>query len=98
MAYQSFCKIDVEGLEESILRGLTISISYLSFEFTREFLDETQKCLNPLSFLGKIKFNCTIRGTSKLASPIWLKPTELYSFLDKIEDKSIWGNIYAKFS
>ena len=35
-----FCKIDVEGFEKSVIRGLTTPIPFISFEFTREFFDD----------------------------------------------------------
>lgn len=92
-----FCKIDVEGLEESVLKGLTKPIPYISFEFTEEFFDDTKKCINYLSSLGRAEFNYSIGESPKLFSPNWLKAGELYSKLENIDNKYLWGNIYVKF-
>ena len=51
-----FCKIDVEGFEYSVLRGLTKPINVISFEFTREFLDEATRCINHIS--SCISYSC----------------------------------------
>ena len=93
-----FCKIDVEGFEVSVLKGLTRSISYISFEFTREFFDDAKKCIDYLFSLGQAEFNYSIGESPKLFSSTWLKSEELYLKLENINDKYLWGNIYVKFS
>ena len=48
----SFCKIDVEGYETQVLAGLHNPIHYLSFEFTRESLQDTETCVKYLEHLS----------------------------------------------
>ena len=43
-----FVKIDVEGFEEAVLRGLTARPAALSFEFHAALLGELEKCLTRL--------------------------------------------------
>ena len=49
----SFIKIDVEGYEAHVLKGLDIGIRGLSFEFTPEYFDSTMECVDRLQQLGK---------------------------------------------
>ena len=93
-----FCKIDVEGFEYSVLRGLTKPINIISFEFTREFLQDATKCINHISSLGPVKFNCSIGETMKLLFPAWVTPEELYTGLESLNDNNLWGDIYARFT
>jgi hypothetical protein len=91
-----FCKIDVEGFEKEVLSGLTKQIPCISFEFCREFFDDARECINRLLSIGQYKFNCSIGESMELVSPVWLIPDRLYEILGSLEDKLLWGDIYAK--
>jgi FkbM family methyltransferase len=56
-----YIKIDVEGYEVKVIRGLTQKIPLLSFEANLpEFLEETQSCISHLSSIDiNAKFNYT---------------------------------------
>jgi FkbM family methyltransferase len=61
-----YCKIDVEGYETEVLRGLTRPISLISFEYhtgpVRELKSERESavtCLNYLSTFGNLSINVT---------------------------------------
>ena len=43
-----FIKIDVEGFEANVLKGLTHPVSYISFEMTPELIEEAQECVRLL--------------------------------------------------
>ncbi|UCC94933.1 MAG: FkbM family methyltransferase [Candidatus Omnitrophota bacterium] len=97
----AFCKIDVEGFEVQVLRGLTKPISLISFEFTADFFDDMERCINRLLQVGNYRFNFAIAEPTNrqgLVLPQWGKPDELYKELGslKTEDPRIWGDIYAK--
>jgi len=93
-----FCKIDVEGFEEPVLKGLTKPMPVISFEFTREFFDDAKKCINHLLSIGQVKFNCSLGESMKFLFQKWVTPDELYEKIDQLEDERLWGDIYAKFS
>jgi FkbM family methyltransferase len=93
-----FCKIDVEGFEESVLKGLTKRIPLVSFEFTREFLDDAKECVNYLLFIGYMEFNCVIGDSPKFLFPDWVTPKELFKKMSFAERQLTWGDIYAKSS
>jgi len=93
-----FCKIDVEGFEESVLKGLTKPLPFISFEFTREFFDDAKKCVNHLLSIGRVEFNCSIGESMKWLFPTWVTPDELYQGVDSVEDKLVWAIFMPDFS
>ena len=52
-----FCKIDVEGFEYNVLRGLTQAIPLLSFEYTPERIQPVLDCIDHLTRLGQYEYN-----------------------------------------
>ena len=92
-----FCKIDVEGFEFQVLKGLSRPITYISFEFTREFFNDVESCVNYLLSLGYVKFNCSLGESSKMLFQTWDTANKLYQRLDLVDDSLLWGDIYAKF-
>jgi FkbM family methyltransferase len=93
----TFCKIDVEGYEETVLKGLSKHIPYLSFEFSREFFDAATRCTDRLSAIGNAKFNFSVAGSMRLLLDRWAEPSELFKALSVIEDDLLWGDVYTKF-
>ena len=49
-----FIKIDVEGYEYEVIKGLTYPVRSMSFEFTPEYLDATLASLEHLRSIGHI--------------------------------------------
>ncbi len=93
-----FCKIDVEGYELNVLKGLTTKIPYLSFEFTREFFEDAKKCINYLMSLGNVKFNFVAINPFEFFLSNWVLPELLYNAIDSIDNEFLNGDIYAKMS
>ena len=54
-----YCKIDVEGHEESVFRGLSTPIPVVSFEYFADRLDDAKACLAHLRRLGNYDVNVT---------------------------------------
>lgn len=92
-----FCKIDVEGYEESVLKGLTQPIPVISFEFVKEFLSDAKKCMDHLLSIGPVVFNACIADSPRWFLPAWVSATALYETLLSMENSSLWGDIYAWF-
>ena len=55
-----FCKIDVEGYEAEVLRGLSQPIAALSFEYVPAASDVARQAAGLLAALGPYRFNATI--------------------------------------
>jgi len=93
----AFCKIDVEGFERQVLQGLSSPIPALSFEFTKEFLDDANACMNYLATIQPVVFNYTLGEIPTLALSEWSDASTITSRLHQIQDRLLWGDIYAKF-
>ncbi len=92
----NFCKIDVEGFEEKVLKGLSKPIPILSFEFTKEFMKTAQDCVDILVLLGEYHFNFSVSESMELFLATWVTKDDLFRELNLLEDELIWGDIYAK--
>jgi FkbM family methyltransferase len=96
----AFCKIDVEGYEHNVLKGLSKPIGVLSFEFTptEEFLLSAVKSVKHLSKIGKVKFNYSLAEKMTFALKDWVSAEEISEILPTLSKKtSFCGDIYAKF-
>lgn len=91
-----FCKIDVEGFEYQVLRGLSQPVFVLSFEFTREFIRDVGFCLAHLVSLGEFEFNYVSGESPRLASSRWMDDATLITELHRNKAPLFWGDIYAR--
>ena len=94
-----FCKVDVEGFEEQVLKGLTQPITCISFEFLLEFMSDTQRCIDRLGRLGRAEFNYSIGESMKLARNDWMSSAVLAKALEiDMADADLWGDVYVRFT
>jgi len=93
----SFCKIDVEGFEYEVLKGLSSRIAVISFEFTKEFLEDARSSIEHLKTLGEVKFNFAVGESPRLARSRWGDYRSIVEELDKNQDELLWGDVYARF-
>lgn len=96
-----FCKIDVEGFELEVLRGLSKPVRYISFEFTREFMRDARMCVAHIEAIGKAEFNFAL-GDNLSTKPVlgidhWTNSQHLFEKLDQNNSELLWGDIYVKF-
>jgi len=86
-----FVKIDVEGHELSVLRGMRQPVPYLSFEVNLpEFKPEGLECVQVLGHLARDgKFNYTRDCRWGLVLKEWLGMQEFLAVLDSCSDESI---------
>jgi FkbM family methyltransferase len=93
-----FCKIDVEGYEEEVLKGLSKKIPYLSLEYALpEKKTGIVNCLSILSNIGEFECNYTIGEKMALELPTWVRSEELVSRLNSIPSPNPYGDIYIRF-
>jgi FkbM family methyltransferase len=96
-----YCKIDVEGLELDVLRGLSQRLPHLSFEFHVDAAQNatTVGCLRRLLELGSYEANVSRKEAPALVGE-WL-PAE--RFIEHFETRIAadpdfdYGEIYARF-
>ena len=95
----AFCKIDVEGFELDVLRGLNTPIPVMSFEFSPETLERTCDCVNHLSRLGAggRRFNYCSHGHFNFGLPHAVPAEAFLRVLrDLPADAKKWGgDVYA---
>lgn len=86
-----FVKIDVEGYELSVLRGMKRPVPYLSFEVNLpEFRSEGLQCIDVLGRLSPDgKFNFTADCRRGLSLPRWLSKRDFAKELESSGDASI---------
>src|SRR5262249_4773543 len=86
-----FVKIDVEGYELNVIRGLRQPVPYLSFEVNLpEFRSEGLECVALLGSLAADgKFNYTVDCEIGLGLERWLNASEFLKVLDQCAESSI---------
>ena len=93
----TFCKIDVEGFEVEVLKGLNSKIPLISFEFHKNFEDAIRKCIERLEKIDEVEFNFSLYGNHKFELKKWVKGEDIIKKINKINGKNVCGDIYAKF-
>jgi len=91
-----FCKIDVEGFETEVLRGLSQPIPVLSFEFLTAQRSLTQSCLAETARIGEYRYNIAYAEKLKFALPEWLTADGISRHLDALPVSVVSGDIYAR--
>lgn len=86
-----FIKIDVEGYELRVLRGMRCPVRYLSFEVNLpEFRSEALQCLEVLQSLAPTgEFNYLVDCKSGLALDRWVDKHKLSVILEQCSEKCI---------
>ncbi len=92
----AFCKIDVEGYELEVLKGLTQPIRALSFEYLRADLDAARACVAYLAALGPYEFNGSVGEAQRMRSTIWLDAPACLTWLDTLAGLGGSGDLYAR--
>lgn len=92
----AFCKIDVEGAELEVLRGLSQPLAALSFEYIPAVIETALKCIDRLSQLGDYEYNWRVSEFPRLRSSVWLRPPEMAAELQRMPPDHNSGDVYAR--
>jgi FkbM family methyltransferase len=92
----AFCKIDVEGAELDVLRGLSQPLPALSFEYIPAVIEMSLGCIERLSQLGDYEYNWRVSEFPRLRSSVWLRPQEMIAQLQHMPPESNSGDVYAR--
>jgi hypothetical protein len=90
----AFCKIDVEGFELEVLRGLSEPLTALSFEYIPAAIGVAVGCIERLEQLGRYQFNYSPGERHELQASIWLTAAEMQTVLLSLGEGS--GDVYAR--
>lgn len=85
-----YIKIDVEGYECTVLRGLKQPVPYLSFEVNLpEFMEEGLECINILAGLAEGQFNYSTDSRVGRASERWMPVFDFLHFFEQCREPMI---------
>jgi FkbM family methyltransferase len=94
-----YMKVDVEGFEPSVFRGLHTAIPYLSFEFTcPETIEDTYSVIDTVGVLGKYEYNYVEEESVEFKLKEWTSREELKSHFSShlTENSLLVGEVYAR--
>lgn len=94
-----FIRIDMEGYELNVLKGLSMPITHLSFEYyIPEHFSSLENCVQRLVEIdANVDFNYSVGENLSLVLVNWV-PIEdfLYLFSSELFQSSSIGDIYAR--
>jgi hypothetical protein len=92
-----YCKIDVEGYEVEILKGLSNKIKYISIEFVPELKQKTLECIDLINKLGDYEYNYIDGESENFVFDEWVDSETIVNYLKANNDyQNSFGDLYAK--
>lgn len=91
-----FVKIDVEGGEAEVLKGASIRLPALSFEFTTLQRDVAHACLDRLGSLGGYEFNISLGEEHRLRHAAWITAATAREVIARLPEAANSGDVYAR--
>jgi len=90
-----FVKIDVEGLEDRVLAGLSTPLPALSFEFTTLDRGPALRALTRLVALGRWRVSLTLGDEVHALHGGWTDPSTMADIISALSDDANSGDVYA---
>ena len=92
-----FIKIDVEGYENEVLRGLSYRVPVLCFEATIPFVEPALACLVQLYVrLGFTEFNYLVQETMALVLEEWVSAPRMIEILRGLPESMFYVDVFAR--
>ncbi len=92
-----FIKIDVEGFELEVLKGLSAAVRSLSVEFVPELWTRTVACVRHLAALGPIEANLALGEKLAFESSTWMDVASLERRLETLAERTdLFGDVYVR--
>ena len=92
-----FCKIDVEGFEPQVLKGLSQKLPALSLEYhcDERGVAQVNECLRRLAQLGEYRLNLVGQENALFLLPDWLTISEFAGAFPRCAAGNFWGDLFA---
>ncbi len=90
-----FCKIDVEGFEAEVLKGLSQPIKALSLEFLPAAIEVAIEAIDRLETLGRYRYNVSFGEGMAFDLADWRSADRMRDWLAKQEGGRRSGDVYA---
>ena len=92
-----FIKIDVEGYENEVLRGLSYRVPVLCFEATIPFVGPALACLVQLYVrLGFTEFNYLVQERMALVLEEWVSAPRMMEILRGLPESTFYVDVFAR--
>lgn len=91
----TFIKIDAEGYEAEILRGLTRPVRCISIEFLPAAIELAREAIEEIERLGEYRFAYSMVESMRLEHDSWMSATDLLRVLQAMPTDGRSGDIYA---
>jgi FkbM family methyltransferase len=90
----AFVKIDVEGFEENVIKGMSFNPRFVSFEFSNVRRDNALACISILGQRG-FTFRPMLSRDFVFQCPTWLNQEEMTAWLKEYKGREEFGDIFA---
>ncbi|MBB6179248.1 FkbM family methyltransferase [Pseudorhizobium flavum] len=94
----AFCKIDVEGAEADILRGLSSPIRLVAFEYNPALPEIAHDVIGLLEKLGSYRFNRVVGERHRFENEEWRDAAALLNDLSSLAPGDPSGDVYARLA
>jgi len=96
-ALPNFVKIDVDGYEREVLRGLSHKVPSLCFEATMVYVEPAIECLEDLiERLGFTEFNYLVQEKMELILPTWVSAQRMKEILRGLPESTFYCDVFAR--
>lgn len=94
----AFVKVDAEGFDDQVLRGLSRAVPACAFEFQSFYPGPARACIERLEALGGASYNYDLHERMRLTLREWVPAGEMLRLLDRHErdDPPPQGEVYAR--
>ncbi len=92
----AFVKIDVEGLDDKVLRGMSFRPGVVTFEYNRLLPSVAMRCLESPVLDRVYEFNFVDTGELRCVSTRWLGRSEFLANLNSLAGEEPSGDVIAR--